>query len=112
PQLPGGVSPLPPPSAAMEDASEAVSAIIAAGIIPAALEMIDDVMVRAIEEGVGAGYPKDAGAVLLIELDGPVAEIESQSARIEGICWSHAALEVRVAADDAERATLGTGRTR
>ena len=108
--LPEGVKTLLASFAAMEDASEAVSAIIAAGIIPAALEMIDEVMVRAIEEGVGAGYPKDAGAVLLIELDGPLAEIESQSARIEEICWSHAALEVRVAADETERALLWKGR--
>ena len=108
--LPEGVKTLLASFAAIEDASEAVSAIIAAGIIPAALEMIDEVMVRAIEEGVGAGYPKDAGAVLLIELDGPLAEIESQSARIEEICWSHAALEVRVAADEAERALLWKGR--
>ena len=108
--LPEGVKTLLASFAAMEDASEAVSAIIAAGIIPAALEMIDEVMVRAIEEGVGAGYPKDAGAVLLIELDGPRAEIESQSARIEEICWSHAALEVRVAADETERALLWKGR--
>ena len=59
--LPEGVKTLLASFAAIEDASEAVSAIIAAGIIPAALEMIDEVMVRAIEEGVGAGYPKDAG---------------------------------------------------
>src|SRR5215813_12151062 len=94
----------------IEDASETVSAIVAAGIIPAALEMIDDVMIKAIEEGVGAGYPKGAGAVLLIELDGPRAEIETQSARIEEICWSHAALEVRVAGDEHERALLWKGR--
>jgi len=108
--LPEGVKTLLASFAAMEDASEAVSAIIAAGIIPAALEMIDEVMVRAIEEGVGAGYPKDAGAVLLIELDGPLAEIEAQSVRIEEICWSHAALQVRVAADEMERALLWKGR--
>src|SRR5499426_173887 len=94
----------------IEDASETVSAIVAAGIIPAALEMIDDVMIKAIEEGVGAGYPKGAGAVLLIELDGPRAELETQSARIEEICWSHAALEVRVAGDEHERALLWKGR--
>src|SRR5262249_20269166 len=63
----------------IEDASETVSAIIRAGIIPAALEMLDEVVIRAIEEGIGAGYPKGAGAVLLIELDGPVAEIGAQS---------------------------------
>jgi len=95
---------------AIEDASEAVSAIIAAGIIPAALEMLDELMIRAIEEGIGAGYPKGAAAVLLIELDGPAAEVEAQAARAAAICWERGALEVRVARDDAERALLWKGR--
>jgi glycolate oxidase len=94
----------------IEDASEAVSAIIAEGIIPAALEMLDEVMIRAIEEGVHAGYPKGAGAVLLIELDGPVAEIEVQGRRVAAICRERLALEVRVAADEAERGLLWKGR--
>jgi len=95
---------------AIEDASEAVSAIIATGIVPAALEMLDAVMIRAINEGTGAGYPKDAAAVLLIELDGPAAEVEAQGERAARICWAHGALEVRVARDDAERALLWKGR--
>src|SRR6266436_2861849 len=94
----------------IEEASEAVSAIIAAGIIPAALEMLDELMIRAINEGTGAGYPKDAGAVLLIELDGPSAEVEAQGERAARICWERGALEVRVARDDAERALLWKGR--
>src|SRR5438034_7779261 len=93
-----------------EDASEAVSAIIAASIVPAALEMLDELMIRAINEGTGAGYPKDAAAVLLIELDGPAAEVEAQGERAARICWERGALEVRVAADDAERALLWKGR--
>ena len=95
---------------AIEDASEAVSAIIAAGIVPAALEMLDELMIRAINEGTGAGYPKDAAAVLLIELDGPSAEVEAQGERAARICWERGALEVRVAADVAERALLWKGR--
>ena len=95
---------------AIEDASEAVSAIIATGIVPAALEMLDAVMIRAINEGTGAGYPKDAAAVLLIELDGPAAEVEAQGERAARICWERGALEVRVARDDAERALLWKGR--
>src|SRR5207245_2546226 len=95
---------------ALEDASEAVSAIIAAGIVPAALEMLDELMIRAINEGTGAGYPKDAAAVLLIELDGPAAEVEAQGERAARICWERGALEVRVAADVAERALLWKGR--
>jgi len=95
---------------AIEDASEAVSAIIATGIVPAALEMLDAVMIRAINEGTGAGYPKDAAAVLLIELDGPAAEVEAQGERAARICWARGAIEVRVARDDAERALLWKGR--
>jgi glycolate oxidase len=95
---------------AIEAASEAVSAIIAEGIIPAALEMLDEPMIRVIEAGIRAGYPKGAAAVLLIELDGPRAEIESQAERVARICWDRGALEVRVAADEAERALLWKGR--
>ena len=94
----------------VEDASEAVSGIIAAGIIPAALELLDAPIIRAIEEGIGAGYPKGAGAVLLIELDGPRAEIETQARRAAEICRDRQALEIRVARDDAERALLWKGR--
>jgi glycolate dehydrogenase FAD-linked subunit len=108
--VPEGVKTVLASFSSVEDASEAVSAIIADGIIPAALEMLDEVMVRAIEEGVGAGYPKDAAAVLLIELDGPQAEIEAQSQRVEEICRAHLALEIRVARDDTERALLWKGR--
>ncbi len=108
--VPAGVKTLLASFSAIDDASETVSAIVAAGIIPAALEMIDEIFVRAINEGVGAGYPKGAGAVLLIELDGPTAEIEAQAERIVRICRDHAALEVRVAQDEAERALLWKGR--
>ena len=108
--IPEGVKTLLASFASIEDASEAVSAIIAEGIIPAALEMLDEVMIRAIEEGVHAGYPKGAGAVLLIELDGPLAEIEAQGRRVEGICRDRLALEVRVARDEDERALLWKGR--
>jgi glycolate oxidase len=108
--VPEGVKTALASFAAIEDASETVSAIIAAGIIPAALEMLDEAVIRAIEEGIGAGYPKGAGAVLLIELDGPVEEIAAQAARIEEICRAHGALEIRVAQDEAERALLWKGR--
>src|SRR5216683_1294953 len=108
--LPEGVKTILASFPTIEDASEAVSAIIRAGIIPAALEMLDEVVIRAIEEGVGAGYPKGAGAVLLIELDGPTAEIEAQSGPIEAICRDHLALEIRVAQSEAERALLWKGR--
>src|SRR5436190_852757 len=59
-----------------DHAGEAVSAIIAGGIIPAAIEMMDELTIHAAEAAVGAGLPLDAGAVLLVELDGPVVEVE------------------------------------
>ncbi|MBI3104672.1 MAG: FAD-binding protein [Candidatus Rokubacteria bacterium] len=108
--LPEDVKTLLASFSTIEDASETVSAIIADGIVPAALEMLDEVMIRAIEEGIHAGYPKGASAVLLIELDGPRAEIEAQALRIEKICRDHLALELRVAQNDAERALLWKGR--
>src|SRR5262249_6266115 len=95
---------------AIEDASEAVSAIIAAGIVPAALEMLDELMIRAVNEGTRARHSKDAAAALLIELDGPAAEVEAQGERAARICWERGALEVRVAADATERALLWKGR--
>ena len=98
------------PFATIEDASEAVSAIIAAGITPAALEMIDEVVIRAINAGVGAGYPPGAGAVLLIELDGPLAEVDVEAERCAAICRERHALEVHVARDEVERARLWKGR--
>jgi glycolate oxidase len=96
--------------ATIVEASETVSDIIAAGIVPAALEMLDAVIIRAINAGVGAGYPESAGAVLLIELDGPRAEVEVQGERCAALCRRHRALEVRVARDEAERALLWKGR--
>src|SRR5215216_204490 len=90
--------------ASMEEAAEAVSAIIAAGMLPAALEMLDEVMISAINAGSGAGYPDRAAAVLLIELDGPAAEVEAQATRAAAICHERGALEVHVARDEVERA--------
>ena len=96
--------------ASLVEASEAVSAIIAAGIIPAALEMLDDAMIGAINAAVGKVYPDGAGAVLLIELDGPLAEVEAQAERVAAICRERNALMVTVARDEAERALLWKGR--
>src|SRR5881394_657924 len=96
--------------ASLVEASEAVSAIIAAGIIPAALEMLDDAMIGAINAAVGKVYPDGAGAVLLIELDGPLAEVEAQAERVAAICRERNALLVTVARDETERALLWKGR--
>jgi len=94
----------------VEEASAAVSAIIARGIVPAALELMDEPVIRAVEAGIKAGYPADAKAVLLVELDGPRAEVEVQAEAVGEICRAHGALSLRVARDEAERALLWKGR--
>ena len=94
------------PFATLVAASETVSDIIAAGIIPAALEMMDQAVVDAVNAGIGAGYPAGAAAVLLIELDGPQAEVLVQAERCAALCRGRGALEVKVARDEAERALL------
>jgi glycolate oxidase len=94
----------------IEEASEVVSAIIAAGIIPSALELMDRHIIRALEEWLHIGYHEGAGAVLLIELDGPAAEIAAQAGGIEQICRTHGVLDLRNAKDDQERALLWKGR--
>jgi glycolate oxidase len=94
----------------IELASAAVSAIIAEGIVPAALEAMDEPIIRAVEAGVHAGYPTDAKAVLLTELDGPAAEVEAQAEAVARICRATGALTMRVARDEAERALLWKGR--
>ncbi len=91
-------------------AGEVVSAVIAAGIVPAAIEMMDALTIRAAEAAVGAGLPLDAGAVLLVELDGPAAEVEVTLARVLDCCALGLATEVRVAATQAERAAFWRGR--
>src|SRR6266508_3503788 len=92
------------------DLSEAVSAIIARGLIPAALEMIDHLTIQAVEDAFGCGYPRDAAAALLIELDGLSAGMEAQAERVIQACRECGAREVRVAKDEAERQLLWKGR--
>jgi glycolate oxidase len=94
----------------MDDASASVSAVIAAGMVPAALEMMDQVVIRAVEPAVHAGYPLDAGAVLLVELDGTAAMLEEQMSVVEAICMRNRARQVRVASSSEERARLWAGR--
>jgi len=94
----------------IEAAAATVSGIIAAGIVPAALEMMDAEITKAVEDFVGAGYPRDAAAVLLVELDGLPAGVEAQVASVREVGIEHGARTVRVAADDTERALLWKGR--
>jgi glycolate oxidase len=91
-------------------AGEAVGAIIAAGIIPAGLEMMDRLAIRAAEDFVHAGYPRDAEAILLCELDGTHAEVSEYIATVRTILTDSGATEVRTAADEAERQLFWKGR--
>lgn len=91
-------------------AGAAVSAIIAAGIVPAAIEMMDELAIEAAEEAVHCNYPSGAGAVLVIELDGPAAEVAAEYDAVERLCEVNGAFEQRVATDPADRALIWKGR--
>jgi glycolate oxidase len=96
----------------VDAASEAVSGIIASGIVPAALEMMDRLILGAVEAAYHVGLPTDAGAVLLVELDGPSVGLDEQMARVDSVCRRHGARELRVARDQHERAALWKARKR
>ena len=91
------------------EAGAAVSGIIAAGMLPAAIEMMDNLAIQAAEAAVHPNYP-NCGGLLLVELDGPVAEVEALMTHVDEICRSNGAWEIRVAQSDAERALVWKGR--
>jgi len=94
----------------IEDASNTVSGIVARGIIPVAIEMMDNNAIQAVEKGVAAGYPLDAVAVLLVEVDGPKDEVEALVDPIIEVCKENNVREVRLAKDENERLLLWKGR--
>ncbi|MDH0646114.1 glycolate oxidase subunit GlcD [Pseudomonas sp. GD03858] len=94
----------------VEHAGRAVAEIIAAGIIPAGLEMMDNLAIRAAEDFVHAGYPVDAAAILLCELDGVEADVEDDCQRVDTLLRQAGARDVRLACDEAERARFWAGR--
>jgi glycolate oxidase len=91
------------------EAGAAVSDVIAAGMLPAAIEMMDNLAIQAAEAAVHANYP-NCGGLLLVELDGPVAEVESLMQSVEALCQKNGAWEIRVAQADSERALVWKGR--
>ena len=93
-----------------EDAASTVAAITARAIVPAAIEMLDGVMLRMVEEATHAGYPMDANAVLLIEIEGLKETVAEQAEQIQQVCLETKAREVRVARSDEERDLLWKGR--
>ena len=93
-----------------DSAGAAVSAIVAAGIIPAAVEMMDALAIAAAEAAVHPGYPPGAGAVLIVELDGPELEVGHQFRQVQTICRASGCSHLHVAADEAERSLIWKGR--
>ncbi len=93
-----------------DEAGGAVSGVIGHGIVPAAIEMMDAVSIEAAEAAVHANYPEGCGAVLIVELDGPTAQVEEDLARVEQICAENGAVEVRVASELDDRAKVWRGR--
>jgi glycolate oxidase len=93
----------------VSDASTAVSQIIAAGILASAMEIMDELSIQAAEAAVHAGYPM-CGGLLLVELDGPVAEVEAESAEVRRICEANGATELRLARSEVERGLIWKGR--
>src|SRR3989442_2055598 len=94
----------------MDQASETVSAIIASGVVPAGIEMMANLATQAVEEAVPAGYPLDAGGILLVEVDGVRDGLEDPRERIEAICRANGASSLRLAATALEREKLWAGR--
>ncbi len=96
----------------VEDASQTVSDIIGAGIVPGAMEMMDTLITQAVEAAYHFGFPLDAGAVLIVELDGLRAGLDAQAARVMDLCRKNRAREVRLAQTEQERADLWKSRKR
>jgi glycolate oxidase len=94
----------------VEQGAATVSAIIAAGIVPAAIEMMDAPITRAVEDFVHAGFPTDAAAILIVEVDGLAGGVEAAVEQVRAIGTAHGARSVRVAATDVERALIWKGR--
>ena len=94
----------------LADGGRAVSDIIGTGIVPAAIEMMDALAIEAAEAAVACGYPEGAGAVLLVELDGPVSEVEAELETVRKICEAAGAREIRMADDPVARAGIWKGR--
>ncbi len=96
--------------ASVEQAGNAVSQVVGAGIIPAGLEMMDALAVQAAEDFVNAGYPRDAAAVLLCEVDGTLQEVDAHIARVSQLFTEAGATSLRVSRDEADRELLWKGR--
>ncbi len=109
-RIPEAVTTLLAAFATMGAGGAAVSAIISSGILPGAIEMMDALAIEAAEAAVACRYPEGAGAVLIVELDGPAGDVTRETAAVRAICEREGAYEIRAAHDAAERAAIWTGR--
>jgi glycolate oxidase len=109
-RLPEDVRTLLAGFATTDEAGAATSAIIGAGIVPAAIEMMDALAIEAAEAATHCGYPEGVGAVLIVELDGPEVEVEHELAQVERMCRENGAMEIEVATEPAARALIWKGR--
>ncbi|MEE2658348.1 MAG: FAD-linked oxidase C-terminal domain-containing protein [Candidatus Latescibacterota bacterium] len=96
--------------ASVEAASDAVARVIAAGVVPAGMEIMDRLSIEAVEDFLQCGYPRGAESILLIEVDGPDSEVEDQFATVEQLVGEAGATELRRASSDADRQRLWSGR--
>jgi glycolate oxidase len=96
--------------ASLEAAGQAVAAVVASGLLPGAMEIMDRLAIEAAEAAVHAGYPRNAAALLIVELDGETGQVEREFQRLLPIIEASGAYEVRVAQDDAERLRIWKGR--
>ena len=94
----------------VDDATNAISEIIASGIVPGALEMLDNLFIGSVEAAFKLGFPLDAGALLIMEVDGPAAGIQDEADRVEALAKANGAREVRKANTEAERLALWKAR--
>jgi glycolate oxidase len=108
--LPQSVSVMLAAFASMDDAARAVTEIIASGTMPASLEIMDQLSMRAVEAAYHAGYPTEAAAVLLVEVDGPPLEVAEISADVEQLCRRIGVVQYRQSYDPVEQAALWMGR--
>ena len=94
----------------LEGAGNAVSQVVASGLLPGAMEMMDELAIRAAEAAVQANYPPGAAALLIVEIDGEKNQVEEEFEQLMGVIESSGAEEIRVAQDDADRARIWKGR--
>lgn len=94
----------------MEAAGEAVAAVVASGLLPGALEIMDNLTIQAVNQSLAAGYPADAGALLIVELEGETAQVEAEFIHLEEIINNSEPYSVTTAQDDAERKLIWKGR--